>query len=57
MAEPHKAMEGLKLLMSLFDFPINSDTEMSWLQDSKSAILQNQPTCCTYELNPRWKKP
>ena len=57
MAEPHKAMEGLKLLMTLFDFPINSDTEMSWLQDSKSAILQNQSTCCTYELNPRWKKP
>ena len=27
--------------------------EMSWLQDSKSAILRNQPTCCTYELNPR----
>ena len=26
---------------------------MSWLQDSKSAILQNQPTCYTYELNPR----
>ena len=26
---------------------------MSWLQDSKSAILRNQPTCCTYELNPR----
>ena len=28
-------------------------TEMSWLQDSKSAVLRNQPTCCTYELNPR----
>ncbi|MDE0940018.1 MAG: hypothetical protein OSA43_08670, partial [Pirellulales bacterium] len=28
-------------------------TEMSWLQDSKSAILRNQSTCCTYELNPR----
>ena len=27
--------------------------EMSWLQDSKSAILRNQTTCCTYELNPR----
>ena len=27
--------------------------EMSWLQDSKSAILRNQPTCCTYGLNPR----
>ena len=26
---------------------------MSWLQDSKSAILRNQPTCCTYGLNPR----
>jgi len=25
-------------------------TEMSWLQDSKSAILRNQSTCCTYEL-------
>ncbi len=24
MAEPHKAVEGLKLLMTLFDFPINS---------------------------------
>ena len=31
-------------------------TEMSWLQDSKSAILRNQSTCCTYELNPRDKK-
>ena len=28
-------------------------TEMSWFQDSKSAILRNQSTCCTYELNPR----
>ena len=28
---------------------------MSWLQDSKSAILRNQPTCCTYELNPRFR--
>ncbi|HIL99721.1 MAG TPA: IS30 family transposase, partial [Myxococcales bacterium] len=27
--------------------------EMSWLQDSKSAILRNQTACCTYELNPR----
>ena len=26
---------------------------MNWLQDSKSAILRNQPTCCTYEFNPR----
>ena len=26
---------------------------MNWLQDSKSAILRNQPTCCTYELNLR----
>ena len=26
--------------------------KMSWLQDSKSAILWNQPTCCTFELNP-----
>ena len=25
---------------------------MSWLQDSKSAILRIQPTCCTYGLNP-----
>ena len=28
-------------------------TEMSWLQDSKSAILRNLPTCCTYGFNPR----
>ena len=27
-------------------------TEMSWLQDSESAILRNQSTGCTYELNP-----
>ena len=30
-----------------------STPEMSWLQDSKSVILRNQSTCCTYELNPR----
>ena len=26
--------------------------KMSWPQDSKSAILWNQLTCCTFELNP-----
>ena len=26
--------------------------EMSWLQDTKSAVHRNQPSCCTYELNP-----
>ena len=31
-------------------------TEISWLQDPESAILRHQPTCCTYELNPRNKK-
>ena len=31
-------------------------TEMSWLQNSKSAILRNQSTCCTFELNPRTEK-
>ncbi len=30
--------------------------KMSWLQDPESAILRHQPTCCTYELNPRNKK-
>jgi hypothetical protein len=35
--------------------------EMSWLQDSRSAMLWTQPACCTDELNPRresqgWKK-
>ena len=27
--------------------------EMSWLQDSRSAMLRNEPSCCTDELNPR----